>query len=585
MKETRSSDRIMNPVRLKFAAADLAAWRFFAGYYKGSIPRLATYAVVASAQSLLIIPVLYLVRYVFDVAIPTGNVALLIYAALGIVVIRAVNSAIVLGMRGYVVGTIKTVIATLRRDLIARLYLLSHEFHSRSDVSRIHTRVVQDTERLDTVSNAILSNVIPSALSGLVVLGVLFVMNWFLALLMIAVAPLIWLTAKPTGRLVRRDLHAYRNAFEIFSKGILFVLRQMELTRVQAHEAEEKRRQDSYIEDMRRTGEQMAFSFALHKQVQQNVTGIAGVIILVAGGVEVANGAMTVGAFLAFYVAAGILNGLANAILGGITDVISGTESLVTLHELHQIGPMDPYTGKQKIPFRGRIVLRDIVFDYGEHPVLTDVNLDIRPGAKIAIVGGNGSGKSTILNLIIGLAKPVSGSVSAEGISYDQLEMPSLRRQIGVVPQRATFFGGTILDNLTYGHPNATREEVIAAASVARAHEFISALAQGYDTQIGDTGHLLSGGECQRIAIARALLARPKLLILDEPTNHLDADTVGELMVALVKLDYEPTILMVSHDDRVVGFADERYRLENGRLTDLSETDGSEPSRLAVVRN
>ena len=141
-----------------------------------------------------------------------------------------------------------------------------------------------------------------------------------------------------------------------------------------------------------------------------------------------------------------------------------------------------------------------------------------------------------------------------------------LRREIGVVRQRATFFTGTVLENITYGWPDARLDEVVAASRLAGAHDFITALADGYNTQIGEGGILLSGGECQRIAIARALLGKPKLLILDEPTNHLDAGSLEALMQTLLMLDYRPGIVLISHDMRVAGFAEQIFRLEEGVL-------------------
>jgi ATP-binding cassette, subfamily B, bacterial len=561
---------------------DIRAWRMFLDYFRPHAKKLFFYAVSASLQSALIVPVFYLVRYVFDVAIPKSSISLLILAGVGIVALRLLNAAIALLLRRFMVGLIKSAITDLRHDLVARLYKVSREFHTHADLSQLHTRIVQDTERMDNIGNSLFSGMLPAALSALVLLIALFVMSWSLTLMMIAIAPAIWFALRMTGRRVRREVHAFQRAFEAFSNGILFVVRQMDLTRILAHEAGEIRRQQGIADRLRTTGIGMAMSFAFNGQVQQVLMGAAGAAILIAGGVQVAIGAMSLGELLAFYVAAGLLNGSANTVLAGFADVVAGTESLGALRTLADAGPLDPYHGSRRITLKGDISIRHVAFDYGEHSVLHDINLELGPAARIAIIGANGAGKTTLLNLIIGFERPRAGEIRADGIAYDEVDMPALRRQIGVVTQNMTFFSGTIAENIGYGRPHATRSEIAAAARLALADDFISALPNGYDTQVGESGHLLSGGECQRIAIARALLGNPKLLILDEPTNHLDADAIEELGATLATLESRPAFLMISHDPRVMALADRIYRLERGVLVALTGP-GAVPAGEAAV--
>jgi ATP-binding cassette, subfamily B, bacterial len=546
---------------------DRDAWRYFYSYFRPQRARLLVYAVVASAQSLLVLPVLILIRYAFDRAIPRAQIALLLWIGLAIVATRAVNSAIGLYMRALILRMTKGAIGQMRIDIVRRLYWLSREFYAGADTGTIHAWIVQDSERVDDMSNSLLSVMLPAVFAGAALILVLIFLNWRLVIFTAAVLPALWLTGKFTGRYVKQRVSTFQLAFSGFSKGILFILEHMDLTRNQAFEAEEIARQTLRVDELRRTGRLMAMSYAVHAQVETNVMGLAAVIILVIGGVAIANGAMTLGQFVSFYFAAGLLNGQIGRINGALPELIKGNESLVKLRELSIAGPLEPYRGTRHIAFDGTIALRDVTFSFGLHTVLRHVSLDIGSTSNIAIVGPNGAGKTTILHLISGFYRPDGGRLLANGVPYEEIDLRELRRSIGVVMQHLTFFSGTVLENISYGCRGASREEVIAASKRALADDFVRHLPQGYDTEIGGAGMRLSGGEYQRLAIARALVGRPKLLILDEPTNHLDAETVDRLMDALVNDPHRPALLTISHDPTVVRFADAVYHLEDGILS------------------
>jgi len=550
---------------------DRAAWRGLTACFRDDRWTLLLYVVVASAQSLLVLPSLWLVRMVFDVAIPSGRIELLLWIGAGLLAFRLLNSAILLGLRALILRIIKRAMAALRSDLLRTLYGLSWEFYANSDTSRLHTRIVQDSERVDAMSNALLSVLMPAVFSGLSLALVLLWLNWWLLLLATSVLPLAWLAGSLTGRFVKRRVLTFQRAYEAYSRGVQFVLRYLDLTRLVGFEAGELDRQSGLVQALRRDSEAMAMSYAVHNQVQANVTGLAGLVILIAGGTAIAQHSMSLGAFLAFYVAAGMLNGFVERIGNTLPDLIAGNESLMTLLRLRASGPPEPYHGTRRIGFGGRIALRHVGFGFAGRTVLREVSLEIEADANIAITGPNGAGKTTILLLIVGFCRPQSGAVLAEDVPYDALDLPALRRGIGVVMQRPLLFAGSIAENIGYGHADISRADIIAAARLALAHDFVAALPNGYDTEIGEAGARLSGGEIQRLAIARALVGRPRLLILDEPTNHIDADTVARLMRGLIEQPGRPAILTISHDDEVVRWASRIYRLDQGVLTPASQ--------------
>jgi ABC-type bacteriocin/lantibiotic exporter with double-glycine peptidase domain len=189
----------------------------------------------------------------------------------------------------------------------------------------------------------------------------------------------------------------------------------------------------------------------------------------------------------------------------------------------------------------------------------------------VAIVGPNGSGKSTVAFLILGFYRPEAGSVAADGHSYDRLDVVHLRESIAMVTQDPVLFSGTIRENIAYGNPDVDEKSMERASELATADRFVGALADGYDTNTGEGGMALSGGERQRIAIARALLRKPRLLILDEPTNHLDVESVDRLMHNLAELDSRPAVLIITHDTRLLHLADAVHELHRGTLRPAGE--------------
>ncbi len=381
---------------------DLDAWKYFARYFQGREKKLGAYGLIASAQSLLVLPILYFIKVEFDDAIPNGDILLLVYVGAGVFVIRFLNSGISLWLRRANLKVIKGAIKELRCDLLDVLYKLSRDSHTRMDRNTIHARIVQDTERVDNMSNGLMTSLLPSVFSSLALFVVLIFLNWLLLLVSLLILPLLLFAARLTSQLAKQNVYVFQRSFERFSKGIQFVLKHMDLTKIQSFEREELSRQSEQIDQLRATGEKMAFSYAIMNQVQTTVTGFAGIVILVVGGAAVATGSMTIGELLSFYVAAGLLNGYANSAIRALPSIITGNESLITLRNLAKTDELEPYNGTQQISFDGAVSLAGVSFGYGGQQILDNVNLDISPHAKVAIIGPNGAGKSTILYLILG---------------------------------------------------------------------------------------------------------------------------------------------------------------------------------------
>ncbi len=538
-------------------SANRAAWRYYLACYNGSKLRLAATLSASVALSLLSLPLILLVRYIFDTVLPQGNFRALLLCAGAMLAASVAQSAVAFWIRRSSLDITKKVILDLRTKLIARLFELPAEYFGRHERMALHSTIVQETERVDVMSNALVAEVLPAAMVSVTIAVVLLSVNWQLLLASLAIAPLLFLANRLLQRRLQHQVNRFRHSFEAFSKGVLFVLQAMDLTRMLGAEGFETERQRRTLRELRDTSTRVAWFDTLYNLTQGGLATLAGLIILVVGGAGVAAHTLTVGALVSFYVTARILNSQAGTVLGGAPKIVLGIQSLGSVHRLLTAPEQLPYQGSRKISPTGRVTLEDVSFAYREDRwVLRNVSLEIEPGSTVALIGPNGSGKTSLVALLCGFYRPSSGRVLADGCPYDDLDVRHLRRSFGLVPQEPFLFPGTIRDNIAYGRPDATLAEIRAAAKRATADSFIAELETGYETPVGEDGMLLSGGQRQRIAIARALLGEPRVLILDEPANHLDADSVTALIANLRTLSQRPALLIVTHDERMLAHAD-----------------------------
>ena len=316
-------------------------------------------------------------------------------------------------------------------------------------------------------------------------------------------------------------------------------------------------------------------SLALLNSGQAFIIAAAMVTVMAMTAWEVQAGTLTVGSFV-----------MVNAFMIQITVPLNflGTvyreirQALVDMREMYELTDQAPDVvdrpDAQEIAVsEGRVRFREVRFDYGSveargRPILRDVDFDLAGGGTLAVVGPSGAGKSTIARLLFRFYDVTSGAVEIDGQDVRDVTQESLRAQIGVVPQDTVLFNDTIGYNIGYGRAGASREEIEAAAKSARIHDFIAALPEGYDTMVGERGLKLSGGEKQRVAIARTVLKNPKILILDEATSALDTGTEREIQAELRRLGKGRTVLMVAHRLSTVVDADQILVLEDGRVAE-----------------
>ena len=547
---------------------NIEAWKYYLRFYHGYESKMIVSVVVSITQSIFVLPIAFLVQYEIDELIPSASYTLMMLVGIIIVGLYLISGGLTLWTRYLILDISKSAIQQFRDELLKKFFALSRSYYSQADRSKLHAIMVQDTERLDVMTNAVFSQLLPGFFTTLMLSIILVYLNWYLFLILIIAMPLMFFVSKTIGRRVRVRAYAFHRSFETFSQGILFMLQMMDLTRIQSAEEIEINRQRKHFEDLRLTSGQMAWLRSAHNLVHTTIIAIAGVIILIVGGYAVSVDYMTLGELLSFTAVVALLRPQLQNVTNSIPMVIEGTESLNSLYKHIITSDKRPYSGSRLVVFQGKIAFEMVDFQYQDLPTLVGVTFTIDPGEMIALVGPNGSGKTTITNLILGFYRPQHGQLLADDIPYDKLDIVNLRREIGVVTQTPTMFQGSVWENLTYGCKSVSQEEVEKAAKFASAQEFIEELPEGYDTRVGEHGVLLSGGQCQRIAIARAILRKPKLLILDEPTNHLDAEAVSSLLINLRYFDTNPACIVISHDLNVAKQADQILQMEDGRLVD-----------------
>ena len=523
---------------------------------------LALGVLALGLQTFLLLPIALLVHDIFAVHVPASDTRALLAAGLGILALYTASTLLSLIARRLILVAVFTSIADLRMQVFDRLHQLPLSWHERQDVGRLHGTVVADCERL----GAALPPSLVAVLQALVVGGPLAIVAVVVSPLLagvvaVAVPPILLLNGRlkaRTGRAIQHWMSTHRD----YAAYVLRMLRTAHLIRVRGADESELKAVRERIGKMTETSIDKSWSSNLASILNGAVAGVTGALILVVGGVAVTAGTLTLSQLLTFYAVIALMLRNVTGAAGAGANLMAAVASLAPLQEIVEYPLPRIYGGTARRPFDGTVALRDVTFGYRDTPVLGNLDLAITAGERVAVVGPNGAGKSTIARLILGLERPWEGTVFAGGHPLDELDLPALRRQIGVVLQDAAILPGTIRENVAFGRPGLTAAQIEWALDASGVTAMLDdRFPDGVDTEVGDDGACLSGGQRQSIAIARALAGEPRLLILDEPTNHLDAAAIPRLMNAVEAMPIPPAVLLITHDAELPGWADRVVRL------------------------
>ncbi len=537
----------------------LSSIRFLIASFHQKIWIVVFFAVILSA---LLIPVSFLVKIIFDQAIPNADTGLLLKLTLALVTLMTCNGIFSIYTRATILRYTKDAVAGIRNSLSEKLLRMAYTSYQQADLSKIHKILVYDTEKLDNFANAIFSVIIPSACISFCLLIILAILNLQMSLLLLVITPLIILLTELLRRACKKSLSIFQTSFENFHRKSLFLLEFNKLIKVSSTQQKEAAHHKSIIDELKDSSLKMAIGFIKMSNYQEVIFSISSILLLAWGSYTVMKGEMTIGTLMSFYFCLFLLKRYVTTIGSALPSIVEGSDSLQQCTTLLSAKDDETYTGTTRGNFDGRIECRDITFSFGELTLFEKFNLSLHPGETTLIVGPNGSGKSTLVNLILGLYQPQEGSLYANGVAYTKWDIQYLRSKIAVVLQEDTTFQGTILDNITYGIPHDDLTSVQEAVQRSGLYEFIESLPDGLHTIIGEKGASLSGGQRQKIAIARCLLAKASLIILDEPTNHLDESAIKLIANTLKSQRHAPSILIITHTTELHSLSDRVIELK-----------------------
>ncbi|MCZ6631680.1 MAG: ABC transporter ATP-binding protein [Actinobacteria bacterium] len=573
-------------------------WSYGRPYARGLVGILLTIIVISG---LSVLPAI-LIRLLVDEAIPNGDIAQLTLLGIGMILVPFVNALIGVAQRWVSSRVGEGIIFDLRRELFAHLQRMSLRFFTATKTGELMNRLNSDVVGAQQAITGTFVSIVSNVISVMVILVVMIQADWRLTLLAVAALPLFVLPARRVAKVLRRVTQQQMD-HEAKMSGILqesFNVSGALLVRLFGRWDEERERfseQASLVRDygVRRAMVGRGFFAALGL-----VSAVGTAAVFWVGGLLVIDGSISLGTIVMFSTLLTQLYGPLSAISNSRVEFATSLVSFERVFEVLDLetdipAPVDPVA---LLPATGRIELVDVSFRYqSEGPegleavkrfswhaapgddeiapqastrnwALEDISFTGEPGSLVALVGPSGAGKTTISYLVPRLYDVTEGRVLIDGKDVRDVDLKELAATVGVVTQETYLFHDTIAANLRYAKPDATLDELIEAASAANIHDMIDKLPEGYETLVGERGYRLSGGEKQRMAIARVLLKDPKILILDEATSHLDSRSEALIQDALELLLEGRTSIVIAHRLSTVRKADQILVIDEGRIVE-----------------
>ena len=491
------------------------------------------------------------------------------------VLIFAVQKLAQFGQDSLLAGPALQVSKTLRSDLFSKLQTVELGALEKLSAGDLTYRLTEDADRVSEVLYKSVHDTLPSVLQLFAVLGYMLWLDWKLTASILLLAPLIiWLISMFGARVMTATERSQKKVSEL--AGLLGeAIEGLPLVRAFAAEPWLQGRFEEEIDEHRKARHRTYSLVALQHPVvgMIEVIGLFSVLGLAAWRIQ--SNDLSIAGLSSYLTGLVVLIDPIAHVTNNFNEFQQGQASLRRLRQIER-QPQEAADPNPAIPIgrpAGHLHLRDVNFAYGNgEPVLREINLTIQAGQVVALVGPSGAGKSTLFSLLLRFNTAQSGEIELDGANLSQVRARELRKQVALVPQRTTVFSGSIADAILFGR-EASHQQLIEAAHLANAHDFIMALPDGYDTQLEERGTNVSGGQLQRIAIARAVLGNPAVLLLDEATSALDAEAEAAVQLGLRQAMQGRTVLVIAHRLATVQEADQIVVLDRGRISEQGTHD------------
>ena len=469
------------------------------------------------------------------------------------------------------------VIYDIRNAIYAHLHVLSFSFYDKAQTGQLMSRALQDVEALRRFLSLSLSAIVRASLLIFGIAPILILMSWHLALLTLATLPLLFLVVAINARHLHRAFMGQQQATGEVTERLQENFSGFRLVKVFGREQYEI---GKFEPGNTRLYNEAVGAWRIWSRMSPLMTflpSVGTVLILYFGGMQAIHGTMTVGTYGAFFSYHMMVVQPWRWLGFVVSRAALASAASERIFELLDTEPAvhDAPNACALPAVEGAVRFAGVTFAYhpGGDPALHDISFDIAPGQTIALLGPTGSGKTTIVNLIPRFYDPSDGRILIDGVDIKTVTLASLRSQIGMVMQDPFLFSDTLRANIAFGRPQATMEEVIAAAEAAQIHDFVETLPDGYDTVVGERGMTLSGGQRQRIAIARALLVDPRILLLDDSMSSVDVETESRIQAALDRLLEGRTAFVIAHRISTLRRADQIFVVDDGRIIERGTHD------------
>ncbi len=529
----------------------------------------------AMASSILVLAILMslpqplMTKFLIDDVLLKNNISLLTTIIIGLVFLFLFQALFSFLRDYYFARFEQEIILEIQRQLFERVLWLPKSFFDNKETGYLMSRLTSDTSRLHLFFSSVTIEIFTNFLKFAGGLIILFALHWKLTMLAILIIPIFFIISFRMGKAT------YRLSFQMLeksaqvSKNLQSSISGVTLIKSFAAEAKETKKITSSMEESMTASVEQTVISSISQLFIGLISSLGSVFILWYGAKEVFSGQLTIGSLVAFNSYLAYLYGPTRFWATVHIKFHSAFAALQRVLTIFDMIPEEENCKSKKVvtTLKGRITFENVSFSYNEgSPILKNISFNISPGEKVAVVGPTGAGKSTLANLILRLYKQCEGKISFDGIDVADLQIKSLRERIGVVSQEIFLFNDSIMENIRYGKSEALNEEVIDAAKLAHAHEFIKELPEDYNTMVGERGVKLSVGQKQRISIARALLKNPDILIFDEPTSALDSLTESLIKEALFVNLSRRTIFIIAHRLSTINNVDKIFVLSNGDI-------------------